>query len=94
MLEMIEGGAVHIGVATDHVIESLETASGLATKRGMASSRAVAQFHPLEEALGAMEVVVWPMIELEADDALASAVRIASEETRVEKVRIWTLTRT
>src|SRR5882724_10897147 len=51
----------------------------------------VAQFHPLEEALTAMGVVVWPMIELEADDALASAARIASKDERVEKVCIWTV---
>ena len=53
-------------------------------------ARALAQFHPLEEALAAMGVAVWPMVELEADDALASAARIAAEDERVEKVCIWT----
>ncbi|WP_220087069.1 hypothetical protein, partial [Burkholderia multivorans] len=71
---MIEGGAAHIGVATDHVIESFrnELWSGYKTGQGIEPAL-LAQFHPLEEALAAMGVVVWPMIETEADDALASA---------------------
>ncbi len=90
-LEMIEGGAVHIGVATDHVIESFRNDLWPGYKTGAGIERALrAQFHPLEQALSAMGVVVWPMIELEADDALASAARIASEAARVEKVCIWT----
>ena len=88
---MIEGGAVHVGVATDHVIESFRNRLWPGYKTGDGIDPALfAQFHPLEEALAAMGVVVWPMIELEADDALASAARIASEDARVEKVCIWT----
>ena len=91
VLEMIEGGALHIGVATDHVIESFRNDLWPGYKTGAGIERALrAQFHPLEQALSAMGVVVWPMIELEADDALASAARIASEDARVEKVCIWT----
>ena len=92
VLQMLEGGATHIGVATDHVIESFRNDLWADYKTGDGIERAlVAQFHPLEEALTAMGVVVWPMIELEADDALASAARIASEDPRVEKVCIWTV---
>ncbi len=91
VLEMIEGGAVHVGVATDHVIESFRNRLWPGYKTGDGIDPALfAQFRPLEEALRAMGVVVWPMIELEADDALASAARIASEDARVEKVCIWT----
>ncbi|HVE89429.1 MAG TPA: 5'-3' exonuclease H3TH domain-containing protein [Burkholderiaceae bacterium] len=91
VLEMIEGGALHIGVATDHVIESFRNQLWPGYKTGAGIDRALfAQFHPLEEALAAMGVVVWPMIELEADDALASAARISSDDDRVEKVCIWT----
>jgi 5'-3' exonuclease len=91
MLQMIEQGATHVGVATDHIIESFRNRIWLDYKTGDGIEPALlAQFHPLEEALAAMGVVVWPMIELEADDALASAARIASEERRVEKVCIWT----
>lgn len=91
VLEMIEGGALHIGVATDHVIESFRNRLWAGYKTGAGIDPALfAQFHPLEEALAAMGVVVWPMIELEADDALASAAKIASDDARVEKVCIWT----
>ena len=91
VLEMIEGGALHIGVATDHVIESFRNQLWPGYKTGAGIDPALfAQFHPLEEALTAMGVVVWPMVELEADDALASAARISSEDARVEKVCIWT----
>jgi len=91
VLEMIEKGATHVGVATDHVIESFRNRlwSGYKTGEGIEPALR-AQFHPLEEALAAMGVAVWPMIELEADDALASAARIASGDGRVEKVCIWT----
>ena len=90
VLEMIEGGAVHIGVATDHVIESFRNRLWPGYKTGDGIEPALlAQFHPLEEALAAMGVVVWPMIELEADDALASAVRLLPK-MRVDKVCIWT----
>jgi len=90
VLEMIETGATHIGVATDHVIESFrnELWPGYKTGEGI-DPVLYAQFLPLEEALAAMGVAVWPMIELEADDGLASAAHLAAEEERVEKVCIW-----
>ena len=92
MLQMLEKGATHVGVATDHVIESFRNELWSDYKTGEGIEPALfAQFHPLEEALAAMGVVVWPMIELEADDALASAARIASASRRVEKVCIWTV---
>ena len=91
VLEMIEKGATHIAVATDHVIESFRNRMWPGYKTGEGVERELlAQFHPLEEALVAMGVVVFPMIELEADDALASAARIAAEDPRVAKVCIWT----
>src|SRR6267143_4856990 len=91
VLEMLEQGASHIGVATDHVIESFRNALWPDYKTGEGIEPALlAQFHPLEEALAAMGVVVWPMIELEADDALASAAHLASKDRKVEKVAIWT----
>jgi 5'-3' exonuclease len=87
-LQMIEGGATHIGVATDHVIESFRNELWDGYKTGAGIDRALwAQFHPLEEALDAMGVVVWPMVELEADDALASAAALCGD---AEKVCIWT----
>ena len=89
--KMIEDGATHIGVATDHVIESFRNGLWPGYKTGAGIERALwAQFHPLEEALAAMGVTVWPMVELEADDALASAAHLAAKNKRVEKVCIWT----
>ena len=91
VLQMIETGATHIGVATDHVIESFRNDLWPGYKTGQGIEPALlAQFHPLEEALAAMGVAVWPMVELEADDALASAARIAEADELVEKVCIWT----
>jgi len=91
VIQMIETGATHLGVATDHVIESFRNGLWAGYKTGEGIEPALfAQFHPLEEALAAMGVAVWPMIDLEADDALASAANIASAEERVEKVSIWT----
>jgi len=91
ILEMIEKGATHVGVATDHVIESFRNELWPEYKTGASIERALkAQFFPLEEALAAMGVAVWPMIELEADDALASAARIASTDKKVQQVCIWT----
>ena len=91
VLEMIENGATHIGVATDHVIELFRNQLWPGYKTGVGIEPALlAQFHPLEQALVAMGVVVWPMIELEADDALASAARSAAADPRVQKVCIWT----
>src|SRR3984957_3016638 len=91
ILEMLEQGATHVGVATDHVIESFRNAlwSGYKTGEGIEPAL-LAQFHPLEDALAAMGIVVWPMVELEADDALASAAALACKESRVQKVCIWT----
>src|SRR5215213_11308078 len=91
VLEMIEQGATHLGVATDHVIESFRNRLWPGYKTAEGVERALlAQFHPLEEALTAMGVAVWPMVELEADDALASAAHIAAADERVQKVCIWT----
>jgi 5'-3' exonuclease len=91
VLQMIESGATHVGVATDHVIESFRNRLWPGYKTGAGIEPALlAQFHPLEEALAAMGVAVWPMIELEADDALASAAQIASGNAGVEKICIWT----
>ena len=91
VLQMIETGATHIGVATDHVIESFRNDLWDGYKTGAGIDAALwAQFHPLEEALTAMGVVVWPMVELEADDALASAAALAAANPAVEKVCIWT----
>ena len=91
MLQMIEGGATHVGVATDHVIESFrnELYGGYKTGEGIEPAL-FAQFQPLEEALAAMGVAVWPMVQLEADDGLASAAHLAALDPRVEKVSIWT----
>jgi 5'-3' exonuclease len=91
VLQMVETGATHVGVATDHVIESFRNPLWSGYKTGDGIEPALfAQFHPLEEALTAMGVVVWPMIELEADDALASAARIASEDEGIQQICIWT----
>ena len=91
VLQMIEQGATHLGVATDHVIESFRNDLWDGYKTGAGIERALwAQFHPLEEALVAMGVATWPMVELEADDALASAAQLAAEVPEVEKVSIWT----
>jgi 5'-3' exonuclease len=91
VLQMIESGATHLAVATDHVIESFRNRLWPGYKTGAGIDRALlAQFHPLEEALAAMGVAIWPMVELEADDALASAAQIASENEGVQKICIWT----
>ncbi|HEX6434692.1 MAG TPA: hypothetical protein VFZ87_10640, partial [Gemmatimonadales bacterium] len=91
VLELIESGGTHVGVATDHVIESFRNDlwPGYKTSAGMEPAL-LAQFHPLEEALATMGVAVWPMVELEADDALAAAARIAAADPTVDKVSIWT----
>jgi 5'-3' exonuclease len=91
VVQMLETGATHIGVATDHVIESFRNDIWPGYKTGEGIEPALLrQFHPLEEALVAMGVVTWPMVELEADDALASAAHLAAAEPRVQKVCIWT----
>jgi 5'-3' exonuclease len=91
VLQMIEEGATHLGVATDHVIESFRNDLWPEYKTGAGIEPVLwKQFHPLEEALISMGVVVWPMVELEADDALASAAHLASKDKHVLKVCIWT----
>jgi len=91
VVQMLEGGATHIGVATDHVIESFRNGLWPGYKTGAGIDHALwRQFHPLEDALVAMGVVTWPMVELEADDALASAAFLAAADPDVEKVCIWT----
>lgn len=91
VLKMIEDGASHIGVATDHVIESFRNKLWKSYKTGEGIEPALlAQFHPLEKALSDMGIVVWPMTDLEADDALASAAYLAAKDKRVQKVCIWT----
>ena len=81
----------YLGVATDHVIESFRNRLWAGYKTGAGIEPALlTQFHPLEEALAAMGVVVWPMIELEADDALASAAHLASKDKKVQRIAIWT----
>jgi 5'-3' exonuclease len=89
--QLIDDGATHVGVATDHIIESFRNKLWAGYKTGAGIEPALrAQFTPLEEALEAMGVVVWAMVELEADDALASAAYLAAQDDRVEKVCIWT----
>ncbi len=91
VLSMITGGSRHIGVATDHVIESFRNRlwPGYKTGDGIEPDL-YAQFPLLEEALAAAGVTVWPMVEFEADDALASAAAIAARDPRVERVVICT----
>src|SRR6266513_5503542 len=87
VLEMIETGATHVGVATDHIIESFRNDLWPDYKTGEGiEPNLLAQFQPLEDALEAMGVAVWPMIEREADDALASAARIADGNHDVEQI--------
>ena len=91
VLQMIEKGSTHIGVATDHIIESFRNALWPGYKTGAGIDRVLwSQFHPLEEGLEAMGVAVWPMVDLEADDALASAAHLAKSNRKVEKICIWT----
>ena len=91
VLSMIEGGVTHLGVATDHVVESFrnDLYAGYKTSEGVAPEL-LSQFPILEEALDAMGVKVWPMVEYEADDALASAAAKAEQDERVGKVFICT----
>ena len=91
VLAMIEQGATHLGVATDQVVESFrnDLYPGYKTSEGVAPEL-LSQFPILEEALEAMGVVVWPMIEFEADDALASAAAKAAQDDRVRQVFICT----
>lgn len=91
VLQMIETGATHIAVATDHVIESFRNDLWAGYKTGDGIDPALwRQFHPLEDALVAMGVATWAMTDLEADDGLASGAHLAALDPRVEKVCIWT----
>jgi 5'-3' exonuclease len=90
-LQIVETGGTHIGVATDHIIESFRNRLWPGYKTGAGIEPTLwAQFHPLEDALAAFGFAVWPMVELEADDGLASAAAIAARDERVDKVCIWT----
>jgi 5'-3' exonuclease len=91
VLSMLEHGATHLGVATDHVVESFrnDLYPGYKTSEGVAPEL-LSQFPILEEALVAMGVVVWPMVEFEADDALASSAAKAAQDDRVKQVLICT----
>ena len=91
VLSMLSAGATHVGVATDHVIESFrnEMWPGYKTGEGVPEVL-MAQFPLLEAALEALGVVVWPMVELEADDALASAAAVAGDDPGVERVLVCT----
>jgi 5'-3' exonuclease len=91
VLQMMENRVTHVGVATDHVIESFRNALWPGYKTGEGIPPVLrSQFEPLEEGLAAMGVVTWPMTELEADDALASAAHLADADPRVERVLVWT----
>jgi len=91
VLAMLEGGATHIGVATDHVIPSFRNDLWADYKTGEGiDPELFTQFQILEDALDAMGVTVWPMVEVEADDALASGARVAAADKRVEQVIICT----
>src|SRR5262249_24303548 len=91
ILGMLEGGVTHLGVATDHVIESFRNTlwPGYKTGDGM-DPVLYAQFEPLEDALRALGVAVWAMVEFEADDALAAAAAMAAADPRVEQVVVCT----
>jgi 5'-3' exonuclease len=91
VLSMIETGATHLGVATDHVVESFrnDLYSGYKTSEGV-PPELLSQFPILEDALQAMGVLVWPMVEFEADDALASAAARAAENEPVKRIIICT----
>jgi 5'-3' exonuclease len=91
VVQMLEDGSTHVGVATDHIIESFRNELWPGYKSGAGVEAVLlAQFQPMEEALDSLGVAVWPMVELEADDALAAAARGAAADDRVEQVRIWT----
>ena len=91
VLAMLEGGATHVGVATDHIVESFrnDLYDGYKTSAGM-DPVLLAQFPVVEDALRALGVAVWAMVEVEADDGLASAASVAAADSRVERVVICT----
>jgi 5'-3' exonuclease len=91
VVQMLETGATHIGVATDHVVESFRNDLWDDYKTGDGIEPALySQFIPLEDSMMAMGVATWAMVQLEADDALASAAALAAKDKKVEKVSIWT----
>jgi 5'-3' exonuclease len=91
VLQLLSEGATHVGVATDHVIESFRNDLWPGYKTGDGVDHDLkSQFWPLEEALAAMGVVVWAMVDVEADDAMASAAAVAADDKRVEQVVICT----
>jgi 5'-3' exonuclease len=91
VVQLLEEGATHVGVATDHVIESFRNDMWAGYKTGDGVDPDLkSQFWPLEDALVALGVFVWPMVEVEADDALASAAAVAADDSRVEQVVICT----
>lgn len=91
VLSLLEGGATHIGVATDHIIESFRNDLWPGYKTGAGVDPALkGQFGLLEEALVAAGVCTWPMVELEADDAMAAAARVAAADDRVDQVLLCT----
>ncbi|HEU4335510.1 MAG TPA: 5'-3' exonuclease H3TH domain-containing protein [Candidatus Eisenbacteria bacterium] len=91
VIGLLESGATHVGVATDHVIESFRNDLYPGYKTGEGIEPVLrAQFEPLEEALAALGVAVWPMVEVEADDALAAAAKAAAADRRVDQVLICT----
>jgi 5'-3' exonuclease len=91
VVALLEEGATHVGVATDHIIESFRNELWTGYKTGQhVPADLLGQFTPLEDALASLGVVVWPMVELEADDAMASAAAVASADERVERVFILT----
>jgi 5'-3' exonuclease len=91
ILGMLEGGATHVAVATDHVIESFRNSLWAGYKTGEGIDPVLrSQFEPLEDALQALGVTVWPMVEFEADDAMAAAAAMAASDPRVEQVLVCT----
>jgi 5'-3' exonuclease len=91
VVSMLRDGATHVGVATDHVVESFRNDLYAGYKTGEGIDPALwRQFHPLEELLRALGVVVWPMVEFEADDGMASAAAVASADAEVQKIILCT----
>ena len=92
VMSLLEDGATHVAVATDHVIESFRNEMWPGYKDGSGvEPELLAQFGPLEDGLRAMGVTVWPMVEYEADDAMAAGAHLAAEDERVERVFICTV---
>jgi 5'-3' exonuclease len=91
IVQLLDDGATHVGVATDHVIESFRNDMWPGYKTGNGVDPVLkSQFWPLEDALRALGVLVWPMVDVEADDALASGAAVADDDARVDQVVICT----